>query len=344
MREKSDQDIIELAKNLRGNEREIVAELVQALSRIYTERLHLEVGYPSLYAFCTDALGYSSGAAWRRCAAVKVVLKSPEVLGKLRSGELNLCAVAELSKVLNGDNKEQLLERAAGRSKEEIQVLVAEHRPIDRPARRVERVRITRVAAPKVPLPCANKPEVQNPALSAESRYTVTLELSREEMELINQAQVVLSTAKVKDTLLKSAKKIVQHQRRLAQLREKRASNGEKKECASPVRKSQLRSPDYTKKRSRYIPVDVRHAVEQRDGGRCSYVAPNGLRCCETRNLELDHRKPYSLGGKNSVENLRLLCRSHNQMFAKEVYGPVIQNIIDYRKQKSKRSLVEATQ
>jgi len=262
MKESNDQNILEKVKNLRGGEREIVAELVSALSKIYTKRLYLEAGYPSLYAFCTSALGYSSGAAWRRCAAAKVVLKTPEVLNELRNGELNLCAVAELSKVLNDANRERLLEGAKGKSKEEVQMLVARHQPIDKPARRVERVRIKRSVPSKTPLLCASsnscaEPKAGSADESAQNRDTVTLELTQAEMDLIKQAQVVLSTAKVKDTLLKSASKVVQHRQRVEKVREKRANKTEKKLCASPVRKLQLSSPNCTRQPSRYIPADV---------------------------------------------------------------------------------------
>jgi len=88
------------------------------------------------------------------------------------------------------------------------------------------------------------------------------------------------------------------------------------------------------KGRSRYIPADVRHVVEKRDCGRCSYVAPDGTKCCETKNLEFDHRVPFALGGKSEANNLRLLCRAHNKLAAEQVFGQeVIQNIINLRKQ-----------
>jgi len=87
-----------------------------------------------------------------------------------------------------------------------------------------------------------------------------------------------------------------------------------------------------SKKPSRYIPTDVRHAVTKRDNGRCSYVAPDGTRCCETRNLEFDHRVPFALGGQSTVENLRLLCSGHNKLHAEQVFGrEMIQGVIQAR-------------
>jgi len=84
--------------------------------------------------------------------------------------------------------------------------------------------------------------------------------------------------------------------------------------------------------RSRYIPADVRHEVERRDGGRCTYIAPDGTRCCETRNLEFDHEHPFALCGENTVKNLRLVCRGHNRMYAEQVVGrEYLENVIHSR-------------
>jgi hypothetical protein len=43
--------------------------------------------------------------------------------------------------------------------------------------------------------------------------------------------------------------------------------------------------------------------------------------CGSTYALEIDHKLPRALGGDDSLENLRLLCRSCNQRAAIEVYG-----------------------
>jgi len=151
-------------------------------------------------------------------------------------------------------------------------------------------------------------------ATTASKSYSITLELDEGEMALLEEAQKVLSARKLKDTVLKAAKQVVARDRRLTALRDRRASLVTSKVATSPA-KSQTTKP------SRYIPADVRHAVATRDGNRCSYVAPDGRRCCETRNLELDHVEPFSLGGKSTVQNLRQVCRAHNQLYAERVFG-----------------------
>lgn len=54
------------------------------------------------------------------------------------------------------------------------------------------------------------------------------------------------------------------------------------------------------------VPVEVRRAVFERDGGKCVE--------CESRfDLQYDHILPVALGGATTVENLQLLCADCNQ-------------------------------
>ena len=65
------------------------------------------------------------------------------------------------------------------------------------------------------------------------------------------------------------------------------------------------RKPSEPKKR-RAIPTSVKTAVRQRDGDSCR-------KCGSKDNLQFDHVKPVSRGGKNTVKNLQLLCGPHNR-------------------------------
>ena len=77
-------------------------------------------------------------------------------------------------------------------------------------------------------------------------------------------------------------------------------------------------------KLKRYISSKVRHHVWMRDQGKCTYVcSKTKRRCLSDHLLQIDHIKPFSLGGTHEVDNLRLLCASHNQfMFSRyQKYG-----------------------
>jgi hypothetical protein len=53
------------------------------------------------------------------------------------------------------------------------------------------------------------------------------------------------------------------------------------------------------------IPTSIRLAVFKRDGGKCRS-------CDATEQLEFDHVLAWSKGGRSTIENLQLLCRSCN--------------------------------
>jgi hypothetical protein len=71
----------------------------------------------------------------------------------------------------------------------------------------------------------------------------------------------------------------------------------------------------------RGIPKRLRRFVWERDRGRCAFVSADGHRCEATRALEIDHVTPVSIGGRTTADNLRVLCRAHNQYEAGRVLG-----------------------
>jgi hypothetical protein len=68
-----------------------------------------------------------------------------------------------------------------------------------------------------------------------------------------------------------------------------------------------------SERRTRWIPAAVQREVWQRDGGRCTFVGPQGHRCGSTWNVEIHHVAPYCRGGEHKAENLRLYCAAHNR-------------------------------
>ena len=52
----------------------------------------------------------------------------------------------------------------------------------------------------------------------------------------------------------------------------------------------------------------------------CTYVSDDGARCEERAWLEIDHIVARAKGGSDEPENLRVRCRSHNQLHAEETF------------------------
>ena len=68
---------------------------------------------------------------------------------------------------------------------------------------------------------------------------------------------------------------------------------------------------------TRHIPAPLARKVKERDGYQCTYNK-NGVRCNQTAHLQIDHIRPWAMGGSSQDKNnLRLLCRAHNLYLAK---------------------------
>jgi hypothetical protein len=72
---------------------------------------------------------------------------------------------------------------------------------------------------------------------------------------------------------------------------------------------------------SRNIPTPIKRAVYERDKGQCTFKSADGRRCTEAKHLEFHHVQPYGLGGDHRVENVCLLCGTHNAYLAEHDYG-----------------------
>jgi hypothetical protein len=79
----------------------------------------------------------------------------------------------------------------------------------------------------------------------------------------------------------------------------------------------------------RCIPADVKRAVAERDQGKCAFVSESGKRCGSRSMLEFDHIEPVGRGGTATVDNVRLLCRAHNQHEAERAFGT---EFMDYKR------------
>jgi 5-methylcytosine-specific restriction endonuclease McrA len=76
-----------------------------------------------------------------------------------------------------------------------------------------------------------------------------------------------------------------------------------------------------TMRTARHIPATIRRAVRERDGDQCAYRDGQGRRCSARVRLEFHHRHPFGYGGGHSVDNVCLMCRTHNRHEAAADFG-----------------------
>ena len=70
------------------------------------------------------------------------------------------------------------------------------------------------------------------------------------------------------------------------------------------------------------LTAKVKREVWTRDGGRCQWPLASGGICGSTLRVEFDHAViPRAQGGPPTAKNLRLLCRVHNDLAARQTFG-----------------------
>lgn len=254
-------------------ERACLADVLKYLREIEKRKLYLERGYSSLFAYCTQKLAYSEPEAMLRIQAMRLMRAVPEAEKKIERGELSLSVAAKI-------------QSAVKEAPEKAKALVLE---LAGTSKREAEKKLAEV------FPQAQKKEAARPISQdlMEIRFTVT----REEYEIFQR--------------LMDRKAHANFERKYEQLfaalarAELKKLEGKQEEAAAPHSPGEVNS--------RHIPAATKRAIWKRDEGRCQYKSPDGHLCNEKHGLQLDHIRPFALGGSASQENLRLLCGAHNR-------------------------------
>src|SRR5262245_48310151 len=120
----SDNALVGRVLQIRKQERSLLVELLHCLAELDRRRAVLAMGWPSLFSFCTDHLGLTKAAAFRRTTAARLLARFPLIADYLIDGRLNLTTLVELRDVLDEDHLVEILDRAARRTEEQVKELV----------------------------------------------------------------------------------------------------------------------------------------------------------------------------------------------------------------------------
>lgn len=309
-----DRELASRIDRLVHGERSCLAVLIAHLAVFDDRELYADEGYPSLFAYCTERLGYSEGAAYKRIQAARAARKYPLLLQHLASGELHLEAVVLLAPHLTPENHEDLLELGRGKSKRALAEALACLAP-----REVGMDCIRRLSAPAsetcTPI---QEPMPQKIEPLAPGRTRVGFTASDDVVRLLDRAREVLlhkhPAGKLND-LLREALTALLESKDPEQKALRRLPRGNHAGSRSAA-------PTGSSKTNRAIPQRVRDEVWRRDGGQCAFVASSGRRCRERGGLEFDHIIPFAMGGRSDdTANIRLLCRAHNKLAARRTFG-----------------------
>jgi len=337
-----------------GRERIATAEVLPYLAEFDARRLFVPAGYPSMFAYCLGEFGLSEDAAFKRIRVARTARQFPVIFSALAEGRLHMTAVVMLTPYLRPENADELLAAATGKRKSEIEQLLARQFPRpDLPAQiralapvvsctvqlapepvasiavQLAPEPVEAPGAPLAPEPVASHagqlaPEpVESPTPVrgetpgprprvtplAPRRFGLQVTIDQSTHDDLRHAQALLGhqvpSGNVAEVLARALRLFVRHL-------EKR-----KFAATSQPRPSQRRSNEG----SRHIPAEVRRAVWNRDGGRCTFVSASGVRCEARKLVEFDHIHEFARGGQATLGGIRLLCRPHNQYGAERTYG-----------------------
>ena len=353
----SDDVLLRRLAEILGQSRRVEAELVAHIAEVDERRLWAREAFPSLFAYCTEALHLSEGEAYLRIAAARALHEHPVLLGMLSDGRLHLSGIALLVPHLTTENRQTLLQRATHRSKRQIEELIASVAPrADAPSlmrrlpvRAAPTTLEAPAATPSVAVPSApgTEPTPSGMGSPVTPSPAHLLSLSPDAPSVSGAPSphppppppVVqpLAPGRYKVQFTASAG-LHEKLGRLRALMRSQVPDGdlaavieaavteklerlEARRFAATARPHKDLSTTDTSPSSRRLPAAVRRAVRQRDGGRCRYVDASGRRCGERHHLQYHHIHPFGLGGDHRPDNIRLMCAQHNAYQAEHDYG-----------------------
>ncbi len=313
------------------------AELLVHLGEIDERKLYLDWTFSSMFAFCVGELRFSEDVACNRIDLARAARRMPVILEALRSGQVHLAGLRVLAPHLTPDNQERVLAEAAGKSKRQVEELVARlwpQPPVPTVVRKLpgrpnppseaspafsfgaaipvaqpESLPALAFAAPPAPPPRRDERAVIAPL--SEETFKFQFTGSRACHDKFRQAQDLLRH-RIPDgdlaTIVEKALDLL-----IEQVKKERFATGRK---ARPAPADEADAAT-----SRHVPDAIKREVFERDGGRCTFTDEHGGRCGETGALEFDHLDGFARTHLHRADRIRLLCRAHNQHAADQMYG-----------------------
>jgi hypothetical protein len=338
----SSADLLTATRDLVAKSHGLEAELLVHLGEIDERKLYLEWAFPSMFVFCIKDLGFSECAAYNRIVVARAARCLPAVLEAVRSGQIHLAGLRLLVPHLTRENQCEVLAQAAGKSKREIEELVARLWPQPAVPAAIRKLPDRAAVASATPTPGSPAPPLHIssplPLVSAGSLpggfASAAAALPQRDERRATVAPLTEETFKIQFTAsrgfrdkLRQAQDLLRH----------RVPDGDmeailgraldllihevKKERFAVGRKVRQGSKENSDHSSRHIPDAIKRAVYERDGGRCTFTDERGRRCNETSTLEFDHIDGFARTHRHEPARMRLLCRNHNQYAADRIYG-----------------------
>jgi hypothetical protein len=333
-------DLADRLASLLRREQGAMADFLLALADFDSRRSWLALGYTSLFYFLHRALKLSAGAAYHRKTAAELLQRCPEVIEPLRDGRLCLSSVVELSRVMTAENAAEVLPRFFHASKQEARAVAAELAPRDVPPARVVVTAVPPARAAVSALPSSSPAldleqpfhpgEVPPVSVASTPRLAAPPAPSTVEPLTADLRRLHVTVSKRFTEKLEAARDALSHSHPGADVETILEAGLDLLLERAAKRKGLVKRPRpaavpaaaaVESANPRHVPAAVRREVFLRDEGKCQWPLADGGICGSTHRVELDHIVPVGRGGRSTASQMRTLCRFHNDLAAREVYG-----------------------
>ncbi len=326
------------ARKVAKDYKQLEQQLLGLVIEIDRNKLFYKLGFNSLFKYLTVGLELSPAVA---CAFTNVARKAqevPELKNQVESGKLSIYKAQRITSVLTPQNSKTWLALAENKSHRELEREVAIASPqnavleksryvssFEAPKekiivkRDIPRMELQLGVSEKLMLKIRRAQDLESQRckknLSLEQTLDEVLSVYLEKRDPLKKAY----RQKMKGTLQTTSmqkncnemKSRQEHPRQAQSIQQSSSYNqtNQNKKCRS-IDKNRARANGNKRE---VIPAYLRHQLQIRDQSHCTYVDSDGKRCSAKRYLEAHHIKPVSEGGKNTLENLMLLCSGHHK-------------------------------
>ena len=313
-------------------ERNSLKDVLLHVIEVDRRQVYFDFNCSSLFAYMTEVMGYSNGPAQRRIDAARLSYEVPQLVETIESGALNLDQVRLMQQSIRQVAKEshtpvttemkiKVLNEIVGKSLAESEVIVANSFDV----KIKQSVRIQR---------------------QADESVRMEISFSKEQWTKLEEMRTLLShslpSGSWDDVFEYVADKVIQQKSKLVEKRQytkkvnlelykvepKKISKNAEVVNETPVASNSESKVKSSSLGRVAIPAEIERQVFRRDQFCQHKNSPTGKKCATKWKLQTDHIVPVWAGGDNSLENLQLLCASHNQAKYRREAGIKVQRRI----------------
>ena len=194
----SNEELTNRLTKLVQTERKITHLTLECINEIELRKVHLKEGYSSLFDFLTRKMGYTPASAQRRVDGARLLRQIPEISESIENGEVHLSQVSLLQKTVREVEKQQNRKVSVSEKKEVLTKILSKN---------TQQTEIILAQQFNVLVPVATT-QIKN---HQDESQSLTIQLTKEEAGLLNQAKKLLShktkSLSLKDAILYLAQK-----------------------------------------------------------------------------------------------------------------------------------------